>query len=280
MINLETISSAALLEMFYQMGYKETLSTLLKFYKPNLPPQWNALFTIMFKSFSKRITGSYCARQLSNTKSQRCRMPLLSWPLTLEMQAALVAADKPKKVGKGSKKGVKKDAKTEGLSGATKPSPNQQHHLLLLQKEENNRLANKNPYTISKQSVHQTINDSIPSPPPSPQATSTPITIAPCPPPVTSSQPTTISFSTPILTDTTTTPIVSMNPEVTVNVSHTGAITSVFTPHVSSSILSIRNDDPDMIFRDAGDDDDLDGFTYSPFQIRTESEDEDSVSKG
>ncbi|CAI9274242.1 unnamed protein product [Lactuca saligna] len=71
-----------------------------------------------------------------------------------------------------------------------------------------------------------------------------------------------------------------MNPEVTVTVSDTGAKTSVFTPYVSSSISYIRNDDPNMIFGDDGVDDDLGGFTYSPFQIRTKSEDETTVSKG
>lgn len=67
MINPETISNGALLEMFYQMGYKESLSTLFKFRKPNLPPQWNALFTILFKSFSERSTGSDCASKLFTT---------------------------------------------------------------------------------------------------------------------------------------------------------------------------------------------------------------------
>lgn len=64
MINPETISSAALLEMFYQMGYKETLTTVLKFRKPNLPPQWNGLFTLIFKGFSERVTGSDCASKM------------------------------------------------------------------------------------------------------------------------------------------------------------------------------------------------------------------------
>lgn len=67
MINPETISNVALLEMFYQTGYKETLSTVSKFRKPNLPPQWNALSTILFKGFSERITGSNYASKLFMT---------------------------------------------------------------------------------------------------------------------------------------------------------------------------------------------------------------------
>lgn len=44
-------------------------------------------------------------------------------PLTLEMQATIDAADKPKKGGKGSKKGEKKTAAKEGPFDAAKPSP-------------------------------------------------------------------------------------------------------------------------------------------------------------
>ena len=38
MINPESISNRALLEMFYQIGYKENLTSVSKFQKPNLPP--------------------------------------------------------------------------------------------------------------------------------------------------------------------------------------------------------------------------------------------------
>lgn len=44
--------------MFYQMGYMGNLTILSKFKKPNLPPMWNGLFTLIFKSFSDRIIGS------------------------------------------------------------------------------------------------------------------------------------------------------------------------------------------------------------------------------
>ena len=63
-VNLKTISNAAILEMFYQMGYKETLTAISKFKKPNLPATWNALFTILFKSFYERVTGSECESKL------------------------------------------------------------------------------------------------------------------------------------------------------------------------------------------------------------------------
>ena len=46
------------------MGYKETLTAISNFKKPNFPPTWNALFTILFKSFSERVTCSDCARKL------------------------------------------------------------------------------------------------------------------------------------------------------------------------------------------------------------------------
>ena len=64
MINPESVSKAALLEMFYQMGYKETLTPVSKFRKPDVPPQWNDLFTIMFKILSEWVTGSNCASKM------------------------------------------------------------------------------------------------------------------------------------------------------------------------------------------------------------------------
>lgn len=64
MINPESVSSAALFDMFFQTGYKETLSSISKFRKPNLPPQWNRFFTLLFKGFSERVTGSDCASKL------------------------------------------------------------------------------------------------------------------------------------------------------------------------------------------------------------------------
>ncbi|CAI9273803.1 unnamed protein product [Lactuca saligna] len=51
LVNPESISSFVILEMFYQIGYLENLSLLLKFKKPNLPPMWNGFFTLLFKSF-------------------------------------------------------------------------------------------------------------------------------------------------------------------------------------------------------------------------------------
>nr|KAJ0216036.1 hypothetical protein LSAT_V11C300137380 [Lactuca sativa] len=64
MINLESMTNAALLEIFYQMGYKETLTAISKFWKPNLPPQWNGVFTLLFNEFFERVTGFNCAHKL------------------------------------------------------------------------------------------------------------------------------------------------------------------------------------------------------------------------
>lgn len=50
--------------MFYQMGYKKTLTVVSKFRKPNLLPQWNRLFTLLFKAFSEWVTGLDCASKL------------------------------------------------------------------------------------------------------------------------------------------------------------------------------------------------------------------------
>lgn len=47
-----------ILEIFYNMGYRESLVIVSKFKKPNLPPVGNVLFIVIFKSFSERVTGS------------------------------------------------------------------------------------------------------------------------------------------------------------------------------------------------------------------------------
>ncbi|CAI9276577.1 unnamed protein product [Lactuca saligna] len=52
MINLDSVTNTSLLEMFCQMWYKETLNVALMLWKPNLPPQRNGLFTLLFKAFS------------------------------------------------------------------------------------------------------------------------------------------------------------------------------------------------------------------------------------
>lgn len=49
------------------MGYKEVLTVVSKFKKPNLPLMWNGLFTLLFKCFSERVTGSDCASKLFMT---------------------------------------------------------------------------------------------------------------------------------------------------------------------------------------------------------------------
>lgn len=49
------------------MGYNYDFSFLSKFKKYALPPIWNAPFTIMFKCFSKRVTGSDSASLIFHT---------------------------------------------------------------------------------------------------------------------------------------------------------------------------------------------------------------------
>ncbi|CAI9269315.1 unnamed protein product [Lactuca saligna] len=131
----------------------------------------------------------------------------------------------------------------------------------------------------SNPEVTQTHNDFVPSPPPSPKTTTTPITITPCPPPVTSQPQTSAPLSTPLIFDSIIPPTTSAEPLVLVNASDAGAKTLGFSTHVSPPISPLRQDDPDMIFGDE-EEEDLGGFTYSPFQITTESEDETLVTKG
>ncbi|KAL7609412.1 hypothetical protein Lser_V15G13559 [Lactuca serriola] len=60
----ETISMGHLFNMFYNMGYTKVLTTVTKFKKSCLPPQWNGMFTVLFKGLSKRIAGSDGASRL------------------------------------------------------------------------------------------------------------------------------------------------------------------------------------------------------------------------
>ncbi|CAH1451329.1 unnamed protein product [Lactuca virosa] len=58
LVDLDSISSTDLIHMFYHMGYLGDITLLSKFREPNLPTMWNGLFTLCFKSLSKRIVGS------------------------------------------------------------------------------------------------------------------------------------------------------------------------------------------------------------------------------
>ncbi|CAI9277044.1 unnamed protein product [Lactuca saligna] len=340
------------------MGYKESFSTLFKFRKPNLPPQWNALFTILFKSFSERITGSDCASKLFTTliygictrmnidygavlwdkglflpihqsahsldlSMKSCfKMFLLqvnSWKgsinfhlrglghLLQKCRHFLIPLINERKVERGQKKRLRKlkrrkqparkrktptpsaseesnsDTKSDVRVETTQPIRNEEE--ILVRNEEVEKVHNQEPpfhneEDTTNREVLQSVHDSVPSPPPSPKSTSIPITIAPFPPPVISSQPTMVPISTPILTTSTTNPITSTIPNASVNVSDMGATILVLTTPVSSSLSSIRNDDLKMIFAEDSDGDDLGGFTYSQFHIRTDSEDEASISIG
>nr|KAJ0203038.1 hypothetical protein LSAT_V11C500245520 [Lactuca sativa] len=123
------------------------------------------------------------------------------------------------------------------------------------------------------------LNDSVPSPPSSPKTTtSIPITIVPMPPPVSSQASIIIPFIIPIFTESTISHHTNATPASSVHVSDTGANTSGFSSHVTPPISLIRIDDSEMLFGNH-EDDYLDGFTYSPFQIRTDSEDEVSTVK-
>ncbi|CAI9279258.1 unnamed protein product [Lactuca saligna] len=57
LVNPDSITTGQLFTMFYQMRYTETLTTVTKFKKSCLPPQWNVLFTLLFKGLSERSAG-------------------------------------------------------------------------------------------------------------------------------------------------------------------------------------------------------------------------------
>ncbi|CAH1445352.1 unnamed protein product [Lactuca virosa] len=210
------------------------------------------------------------------------------------MQAVIHVADKPKKGGNGSKKGEKKTAAKEGPSGATKPSPKNRKALaasstsvLKRRKQPARKRKTPTPSTSEgsdsetesdvrieqNQPVRNEEEEAIRNEEEEPVRNEEEEHVR--------NEEATTNQEPPVCNEEETT-----NPEVNQSVNDfvpsppPSPKTSVFTSHVSSPISSIRNDDPDRIFRDDGDDDDLGGFTYSPFQIRTESEDEATVSKG
>ncbi|CAI9291697.1 unnamed protein product [Lactuca saligna] len=229
MVDPDSVFIATIMKMFFQMGYKETLTTISKFWKANLPLQWNWLFTRLFKSFFERVTCSDCAifhtthiiipnnskfsfvgfipkavfRDVpAATKILEAYRKLQFsgfYPLTDDMQTILEEDNKPKKGGK--KKVAKED------------TPTTSHHEVSQPISTNPEVTFEN--LISIPITNEFIEDvSITSP----TATlSTPISISPCPP-------------------------------VSLGVS--------------------------------GDDDDFAGFTYNPFNNRTESDDEDPVTQG
>ncbi|KAL7603874.1 hypothetical protein Lser_V15G20006 [Lactuca serriola] len=57
-VNPKTIPMGHLFNMFYNMGYTEVLTTIVKFKKSCLPPQWNGMFTVLFNGLSERSDGS------------------------------------------------------------------------------------------------------------------------------------------------------------------------------------------------------------------------------
>ncbi|CAI9301843.1 unnamed protein product [Lactuca saligna] len=195
--------------------------------------------------------------------------------MTAEFQAILVEADK-----EGTKTPLKKQKDPVASTGAPKrrkqpakrrksptPSPSQ---------SEGEHSESDSEFSTQTPEVTPPLNDYVPSTPPSQKTTaSTPITIASCPLSVSSQPPTSIPVSIPIFTESTISPQASTAPIISINLSDTGANTLGFSSHVTPPISPIRTDDPDMIFVD-----DVVGFTYSPFQIRIDSEDEASAMKG
>ena len=67
MVNPDSITIALLFSMFYNMEYTELLTTVTKVKKSCLPPQWNGLFTLLFKGLSERVAGSDGASKIFMT---------------------------------------------------------------------------------------------------------------------------------------------------------------------------------------------------------------------
>nr|KAJ0217103.1 hypothetical protein LSAT_V11C300137390 [Lactuca sativa] len=223
-------------------------------------------------------------------------------PLTPEIQLIIAEAYKRKKGGnKGSKKVENKKGDNEGPSEPPNtPKKQKAKDLLLLQlllknkveegcsqdqeelivrNEEEEPVLNED--VTSNPEVTPTYNDFFTSPPHSPKTTTSfaLITIAPCSPPVSSQPQSTIPLSNPLFTNSIIPPTTSVEPPVSANTFDAGDNNSGFTTsHITPPISPLRQEDPDMIYRDG--EDDLPGFTFSPFTIRTESDDKALITKG
>ncbi|CAI9289457.1 unnamed protein product [Lactuca saligna] len=166
------------------------------------------------------------------------------------MQSIIAEADKPKKGGqKGGQIGppAPKRRKVKKPDRKPKsPTPIESEHSHSdtqshVRLEEDETDHNEE-VTLNPE-VTPTYNDFFPSPPHSPKTITTPITIAPSPPPP--------------------------------NYADTSGFT---TTHISPPISPLRQNDPDMIYVDG--EDGFAGFTFSPFTMRTQSNDEAPVTRG
>lgn len=68
-IKPDAVSISRLITVFHQMGYHYNLSLLPKFKKSTFPPNWKALFTILFKCLSEIVIGSDSASKVFYTSS-------------------------------------------------------------------------------------------------------------------------------------------------------------------------------------------------------------------
>ena len=63
-ISSDFIAMTQLFWMFYVMGYIDVLTTVTKFKKSCLPPQWNGLLTLINKGLAERVAGSDGTRKV------------------------------------------------------------------------------------------------------------------------------------------------------------------------------------------------------------------------
>nr|KAJ0208867.1 hypothetical protein LSAT_V11C400219070 [Lactuca sativa] len=299
--------------MFYQRGYKETVAVVSKFKKPNFPPAWNALFKILFKAFSERVTGNDCeiklfmglicglyteenvddgsillAQLIQSTHSttrhgeiscvrlwkfivhrviQQIKILVMSDALmasiaTLHTTGIIVAY--PSKFSFiGSTRGNRQTKERKGEKVQRKlprhtlqkkdilrlATPNQRKQPVRRQKSPTPSLSHSEGKSSESDTEWEILFEE-----------NQPVRME-------YQGPNCNEVSIPIFTESNIPPQASTAPASSVNVSDTGANTSGFSSNVTPPISPIRTDDPYMISGDV-DDDDMGGFTYSPFPIR------------
>ncbi|XP_023741432.1 uncharacterized protein LOC111889514 [Lactuca sativa] len=115
------------------------------------------------------------------------------------------------------------------------------------------------------------LNDSIPTPPPSPSHTTIPISIAALPPPASSQPTSTTPLLPPIISQATSTTTNIPEPTVCVNTSDTGAPTSeTETPVISKPISPSPSSNSFLVL--GGDKLEFESYYYSPYRVLTYSD--------
>ncbi|KAL7616230.1 hypothetical protein Lser_V15G04372 [Lactuca serriola] len=241
MLNPNSITTARIFEIFYNMGYTDFLSTVAKNSLMSAIATFHITKIIILDSSKFAFIGSIpelmyrCVSDAGKIIIEYKKLPALGLrPLNLEMQCSIDEADKSKK---GGKKGDKRKKIQEVPSSKLVTPKNRKDQMVepsapsssdndYFPSDQDDRVEHEKEHNESEDSNREDspeviFTKNVPSPPPSPKHTTAPISITPCSPPVSSQPPTSTPLPPPFFTETTTTTTTttSVGPSVNVNTS-------------------------------------------------------------